>query len=112
MIDLSRLTGDGWKEGNIPLHKETIVRILWNEFPSRFVCSHNDHTKIMVVVEEYHFRESKSLIVELCGGVEELNGHNISIRAYNLRSADEVLQVVPRLIAAWEAANDPTLISG
>lgn len=110
-MNLDKLTNDGWCEIPLPSFKDHVTRSLQKAFPSRFVCSWNSHNgKIYVVVEEWKFNEFESLTIDIRAGVD--GGPSVSIEIFNLWSADEVLQAVPRLIAAWEAANNPSLISG
>ena len=116
-MNLDKLLADGWREGVPCITKVYAKRSLYKEFPSRFVCSHNDETGIVVSVDYYEtptykgLPDYRSIAVSVCGDIEDFN-HSINIEMFNLLSVDEVQHAIPRLIAAWEAASDPSLISG
>lgn len=115
-MDFQKLIDYGWREGQPSVTKEMVKRSFYKDFPSKFVCCHNDNKQITAIIDYFEVPTykgdeiHKSLTASINGGMED-TGYNVSVEVYNFGTTLEVLQAISRLIAAWEAANNPALVS-
>lgn len=116
-MDFQKLIDCGWREGQPCVTKEMAKRSFYKDFPSKYVCCHNDNQQIMAIIDYFEVPTydgggiHKSLTASINGGIED-TGYNVNIEVYNFGTTTEAMAAVPRLLAAWEAANNPQLISG
>lgn len=102
-IICDQLAAAGWRECSNQF--KTYSRCFYKRFDTPTRCSGNDDKpgmQIEIGVSEYDTRTSIEL--ELCAGLKDETW--LKLRKYCLpKDLNEVLKLIPRMLAVWEAAN-------
>jgi len=98
-----RLCADGWRE--CPNQFKKYARCYYKRFDTPTPCALNyDKPGIQVEIAMSEHNGVYSLELELAGELRD--GTWIKLHNYGLpKTVDEVIALIPRLVALWEAAN-------
>lgn len=97
------LLADGWRE--FPDQFKKYARCFYKRFNTPTCCFGNDDKpgiQIQISVSEQF--DSVCMELDLCAGLKD--GTWLKIQNYSLpKTAAEVVALIPRILATWEAAN-------
>ena len=100
-----RLLADGWRE--YPNQFRRYARCFYKRFATPTVCSGNSDKpgmQIEIAVSD-GYAGGVSMEMELCAGLKDETW--LKIQNYALpKTVEEVTELIPRLLAMWESAND------
>ena len=104
-VACSDLLAAGWRE--YPNQFRKYARCFYKRFETPTVCSWNSDKpgmQIEISVSEGYAGNGVSIEMELCAGLKDESG--LKIQNYSLpKTVAEVTAIIPRMLAAWEAAN-------